>query len=454
MIFEQIYLDCLSQASYLIGDDGRAVVVDPRRDVEVYLELATRHALTIEYAIATHVHADFVCGLAELAARCGATIAMGAAFDGELHCERLQDGQILTIGALRIEVLATPGHTPESICLLVHDRADPAAQPRLLTGDTLFLGDVGRPDLTGSSERDAAAMAGMLFDSLRQKILPLGDDTEVWPGHGAGSACGKNIDRARSSTLGIQRQRNRALSFSDRKRFIAELCAGLAPPPSYFAHAAGLNRTGPSLAQERPPLRRLDELESSTAIENGAVLVDVRPAPSYGAAHLPHALNVPLDGRFAEWCGRLIRPGRPIVLAAATAQDAQEAVVRLARVGHDLVIGWCEVDVARAVLELPQVEVGALAGVLETLQVVDVRSPGEFDAGHLPGARLAPLDRLPTDPGLLAGLDPLRTTAIVCGSGNRSSSAAHFLRRIGFVELRNVVGGMNAWRAAELPIEG
>src|SRR5690606_28117833 len=194
--------------------------------------------LKIEYAIATHVPADFVCGLLELASRCGARIAMGSAFDGDLPCERLCDGPTLAIGDLRIAVPETPGHTPESICLLVRDGADPAARTRLLTGDTLFLGDVGRPDLAGSAGYGAAEMAGLLFDSLQHKILPLGDDTEIWPGHGAGSACGKNIDRARFSTLGVQRRRNRALALRDREPFVAELCAGLPPPPPYFAHAA------------------------------------------------------------------------------------------------------------------------------------------------------------------------------------------------------------------------
>lgn len=455
MIFEQIYLDCLSQASYLIGSGERAVVVDPRRDVDVYLDAATRHGLDIEHVIATHLHGDFVAGLVELADRTGATVWMGERFDGPLPCERLADGQELRIGSVTIRTLETPGHTPESICLLVTDDEAPHAAPKLLTGDTVFIGDVGRPDLVGAQGHSAEEMAGMMFDSLAAKILPLDDHVEVWPGHGADSTSGTSIGTQASSTIGTQRVQNWAFRQPDRARFVAEQCANLAPPPGYFQHAATVNREGPRLSRERPQLRELAEDECSVSVENGALLLDVRPVAAFGAGHVPNALNIGLAGRFAEWSGKLIEPGRRIVVIAADEEQAREAFVRLARVGHDMVIGWCRAKAERTTDRLQQQDVHSLRSEVEagSVQVVDVRGPGEFSSGHVPGAVLAPLDRLPGPLEELDRLDRARPTAIVSAKGDRSSSAAHFLRQRGFQDVRNVAGGTDAWRATGYAVE-
>ncbi len=454
MIFEQIYLDCLSQAAYLIGSDGEAALVDPRRDVDEYLAAAERHGLTIRHVIATHVHADFVAGLLEIADRTGAVVWMGGRFDGELPCRRMPHGHELRVGQAVIQTLETPGHTPESICLLV--RGPEGTPTRLLSGDTVFLGDVGRPDLVGARGLSAEDMAGMMFDSLRDHVLPLDDAVEVWPGHGAGSACGKNISTESRSTIGAQRMSNWAFTCDDRDRFITELCAELPPPPRYFAHAAAMNRSGPSLERERTTPRRLGPDECSVVEENGAILLDVRTVDAFGKAHVAGSLHVSLCGRFAEWCGRLITPGRRIVLVASTEDEAREAFVRLARVGHDTVLGWCCPDADHATAALPQWTPAELHLALEQdpgFQVVDVRQPGEFRAGRVPGAVSAPLTAF-ADPGFApAGLDPARPTAVICQGGARSSMASHFLRNLGFHDLRNVAGGTGAWRAAGHAVE-
>lgn len=455
MIFEQIYLDCLSHASYLLGADGCAAVVDPRRDVEIYLDVAARHGLEIRHAIATHVHADFVTGLRELADRTGATIWMGERFSGSLACERLADDQVLELGSVELRAIATPGHTIESICLLVIDSAARDEAARLLTGDTLFVDEVGRPDLIGVRGGSAEAMAAMLFDSLHERILTLDDTTEIWPAHGAGSACGKSIGTARSSTIGMQRVQNWALQPQSRADFVQRLCADLPPPPSYFEHTAAINRCGARLTRERPRLRELGETECSISQENGAALVDVRPAAAYGEGHHAGAINVSLGGRFAEWCARLIEPGRRIVLLAAERPQAEEGWLRLARVGHDHVIGWCPVEAAGATEQLAQQDVASLkrAAAAGSLQIVDVRSPAEFERGHVPGAVTAPLYLLPEPLEQLDRLDRGRPTAIVCETGQRSSCAAHFLRARGFRDLRNVAGGTRAWRSAGFAVE-
>lgn len=449
MIFEQIYLNCLSQAAYLIGSEGEAVLVDPRRDVDEYLAIAERHGLEIRHVVATHVHADFVAGLTEIADRTGATIWMGGRFDGELPCRRMPHGHRLEVGSCVLETLETPGHTPESICLLVHG---PEGTPtRLLSGDTVFLGDVGRPDLVGARGLSAEDMAGMMFDSLRDHVLPLDDTVEVWPGHGAGSACGKNISAETRSTIGAQRLQNWAFTCDDRERFIAELCADLPAPPRYFAHAASMNRVGPKLDRDRPMPRRLGPDECSIVEENGAILLDVRTVDAFGAAHVPGSLHVTLGGRFAEWAGRLIAPGRRIVLVASTEEEAQEAFVRLARVGHDTVLGWCCPDQDHATSSLPQWTADDLRAALDrdpTLQVIDVRQPGEFRGGHVPGAVSTPLTDFSEPVQALSGLDASRRTAVICGGGARSSTASHFLRNLGFQDLHNVAGGTGAWRAA------
>jgi hydroxyacylglutathione hydrolase len=454
VIFEQIYLDCLSQAAYLIGSEGEAVLVDPRRDVDDYLAAADRHGLTIRHVVATHVHADFVAGLTEIADRTGATVWMGGRFDGDLPCRRMPHGHELRVGAVVLETLETPGHTPESICLLV--RGPEGTPTRLLSGDTVFLGDVGRPDLVGARGLSAEDMAGMMFDSLSDHVLPLDDAVEVWPGHGAGSACGKNISAETRSTIGAQRLQNWAFTCDDRDRFVAELCAELPAPPRYFAHAAAMNRTGPTLTRQRSAPRRLGPDECSVVEENGAILLDVRTVDAFGQGHVAGSLHVSLGGRFAEWAGRLIAPGRRIVLVAASEEQALEAFERLARVGHDTVLGWCCPDAAHTTASLPQWTPDELRAALDAdpaLQVADVRQPGEFRGGRVPGAVSVPLTEFADAAFAPQGLDRTRPVAVICAGGGRSSTASHFLRNLGFADLRNVAGGTGAWRAAGHAVE-
>jgi glyoxylase-like metal-dependent hydrolase (beta-lactamase superfamily II)/rhodanese-related sulfurtransferase len=455
VIFEPFHLDCLSQASYLVGSQGHAVVVDPRRDVDVYLAAAAQHGLTITDVIATHLHADFVAGLRELADRSGARIWVGSRFVGAMPCRRLADGQSLRIGSVTLRTLETPGHTPDSICLLVRDEAAPAVAPKLLSGDTLLVGALGRPEPDGAGGPGADALAGLLFDSLRTRILPLDDRVEVWPAHLADRGPPGGLGAAAPSTIGRERRDNPALRIDERAAFVAAVCRDLPDLPRYFAEVARQNREGPRLRRERPRLRELGDLECSVVAENGAVLLDVRPSPLHCASHPPLALNIPLDARFAAWCGRLIEPGRRIVIAATAPAEADEAWLRLARVGHEAVIGWCRLSPERCTAALPQHDAHQLHAELRRgrVQVVDVRESAEFVRGSVPGAHHAPLERLPVDAAGLAGLDPTRRTAIVCAHGCRSSTAAWFLRRRGFGDLGHLAGGTEAWRAAGYALE-
>ncbi len=456
MLFQQIYLPCLAQASYLIGSQGRAAVVDPRRDVDEYLQLAEQNGLRIERILLTHIHADFVAGHRELAARTGAAIAMSHRVDAGFPFEPLRDGDRLEVGSVTIEVLETPGHTPSDLCFLVRDSSAPEIPAKLLSGDTLFIGDVGRPDLAmglGYSKED---MAGMMYDSLRDKILPLDDGIEVFPAHGAGSACGRNISNETSSTIGHQRLANPALQPQAREEFVASMTTDLAPAPAYFAYAATLNCRGPRLDAERPALRELDPTELAGDGQVDASVLDVRSAAQYGAGHLPDSINIGLTGSFASWCGSLLPLDRPVAIVATDLEAAEEARMRLGRVGIDDVAGWTPAAKlgARADAVVPQIEPTALDQRLrDGWQLIDVRGAGEFTAGHAPGATPAPLPSLARGGVDLTALDRNRPTAVICGSGYRSSAATVLLRRLGFRDLHNVTGGTNAWAAAGLPLE-
>lgn len=455
MYFKQIYLSCLAQASYLIGDEGKAVVVDPRRDVEIYLQEAERLGLKIEHVIATHVHADFVCGLRELAELCGAKVYLGRAFDGEHPCKKLGDGDELEIGQLRLRILETPGHTPESICILVEDKSNPEGAAKLLTGDTLFVGDVGRPDLVVGRGLSAEHMAGLLFDSLKQKITPLDNSTEIYPGHGAGSPCGKSMSSETSSTLGLQRLQNWALGEEDRERFIATLTEGRGKPPAYFANAVAINRRGASLRSELPTLEALSLAATLAEQRAGVQAIDLRSESRFGAGHLQGAINIGLAGRFASWCGAVIDAGSGIVLIADQREDAEEAQLQLWRIGIENITGFLPSrGIGKDLGLLQQVAVQELAAGLSEMQVIDVRRPSEFEAGRVPGALHSPLNDLPGNTEIGDGaIDRNKPTAVICGTGYRSSMACHFLAAKGFAELYNVAGGTQAWVAAGLGLE-
>lgn len=453
MLFQRFLCEPLAAAGYLLADGDEGVVVDPMRDVDAILELARSRGIRIRWALATHVHADFVAGLGEVAAATGARIGLGERFSGGLGCERLGDGHEIRFGDRRLRVLHTPGHTPESVCFAIEAGGDGGEVPRLLTGDTLFVGDVGRPDLATSPGTHPRDMARMLHASLRERIAPLPDDTEIWPAHGAGSACGSCIASAPSSTLGAERLSNWALGEPDPDAFCARLLQSLRPPPRYFARVAELNRDGPELAAKLAAPPQLTTAAAERALHGGAALLDVREWTRHGRGHWPTALNVGLfGGEFESWAAELLPAGAEVVIHADDAGQAAQAVTRLRRVGIESVAGFVLDGPPGAAQRLPQIDAIDLfapdgAG---KWQVVDVRRPDEFAAGHVPGAVHCEL--MPAmSPGSLGGLDPTKKTALICEGGYRSSAAVAQLRAAGFTELCNVQDGMRGWRGNHLP---
>lgn len=430
MHFHQFYLSCLAHASYLIADGGEAVVVDPQRDVDQYLEAAQRLGLTIKYVIETHLHADFVSGHRELAARSGAEIVFGEHASAAFPHRAVRDADVLRIGAIELRAIETPGHTPESISWLVIENGRPA---KLLTGDTLFIGDVGRPDLAGSRGFTSEQMASMLYDSLRTKILTLPDDVEVWPAHGAGSACGRNISKDLSSTIGMQRRMNWALQPMTREEFVETLTSGLAAAPRYFPRDAELNRQGPRALSEISATRLTPE-----TMPPDALILDVRDAETFGARHIAGAINIGLDGNFASWCGTLLPFDAPIVVMADDETSASQAVMRLARVGIENIEGTITSLDGFTTTSLPQLAARALNGTA----VLDVRRRAEFWEGHVTDANNVPLDELPDRLGEIDRDHPL---AVICAGGYRSSIACSLLARAGFTNVINVQGGTEEW---------
>jgi DMSO/TMAO reductase YedYZ molybdopterin-dependent catalytic subunit/glyoxylase-like metal-dependent hydrolase (beta-lactamase superfamily II) len=458
MIFTQHYLGCLSHASYLIGDEttGRAVVVDPRRDVDDYLGEAAEHGLRIERVIETHIHADFLSGHLELAAATGALVSFGEGADVEFPIDPLRDGQRISLGEVTLEILATPGHTPESICIVVYEHTDDEVPYGVLTGDTLFVGDVGRPDLCVASGLSADALAQTLYGSLHGKLLKLPDATRVYPAHGAGSTCGKQLSNETSSTIGEQRRTNYALQTINVDQFVAAVTEGQSVRPRYFEFAAHRNRELRPLLDESPlPLLDIDDVCKHA--QAGAILLDSREPVDYACRHLRDAVNVGLQGRFAEWAANVLSPERDIVLVGDAAL-ARESKTRLARVGFDRVVGQlrdlAEVfarrpDLVEASSRLTIEQLAELRGLEPRLQLVDVRGPHEAAEGAIPGARQIPLPAL-TDS--LADLDPTAPVVVYCASGYRSMVAASVLRASGFDDVSDVAGGFDGWQRAGLPV--
>jgi rhodanese-related sulfurtransferase/glyoxylase-like metal-dependent hydrolase (beta-lactamase superfamily II) len=460
MILTQHYLGCLSHASYLIGDEttGRAVVVDPRRDVGVYIEEAVSRGLTIERVIETHVHADFVSGHLEMADRLGAVVSYGEGADVSFSVESLADGQRLSLGDVTLEILATPGHTPESICVVVYEHADDVLPYGVLTGDTLFVGDVGRPDLLASSgsELSADVLARRLYHSLHDRLLALPDGTRVFPAHGAGSACGKHLSSQTSSTIGEQRATNYALQPMDEDTFVAVVNEGQPAQPSYFEFDAARNREPHALLDETvPPSIDLDAALARHAL--GAVLLDVREPGDFAAGHLRGAINIGLQGRFAQSAGAVLPADRDIILVGDPA-SAQEARVRLGRIGYDRVVATVD-DPAGSLARRPELhetssrltieQLAELRGLEPGLQVIDVREPGETEAGTLVGATEIPLVVLTSS---LAAIDPSSDIVLYCASGYRSQIAASVLRAAGYPDVSDLLGGYTAWDGAGLPV--
>ena len=460
MILTQHYLACLSHASYLIGDEttGRAVVVDPRRDVGVYLDEAAERNLRIERVIETHIHADFLSGHLELADRTGAVISYGEGADVDFPTEPLHDGQRLTLGEVTLEVLGTPGHTPESICVVVWEHSEDPMPFGVLTGDTLFVGDVGRPDLLASSGADLSAdvLARRLYRSLREKLLLLPDATRIYPAHGAGSACGRALSTETTSTIGEQRRTNYALQDMSEDAFVAVVTEGQPARPRYFAFDARANREARALLDEHAP--RLLSMDEVVALRDaGAVLLDAREPADFAVAHLCGAVNVGLQGRFAEWAGDVLPSDRDIVLVGDPAL-AVEAKVRLARVGLDRVVGQLadpatvfttRPDLVEASSRLTIGMLAELRGLEPDLLLLDVRAAAETANGTLPGAVEIPLAVLTES---FDALDPDRPVVVYCAGGIRSQVAGSVLRAAGFRDVSDVLGGYAAWQGACLPV--
>jgi glyoxylase-like metal-dependent hydrolase (beta-lactamase superfamily II)/rhodanese-related sulfurtransferase len=448
----QYYLGCLSHASYLVGDviSGRAVVVDPQRDVQQYVDDAAALGMRIELVLETHFHADFLSGHLELAESTGATIGFGAAAQGRTQypIRTFADGEQIHLGApdgVTLTVLSTPGHTPESISIVVQESPD-GAPHGVLTGDTLFIGDVGRPDLLGAAGHSSEEMAGWLFHSLRDKLLTLPDTTLVYPAHGAGSACGKNLSTETVSTIGEQRRTNYALAPMSLPEFVEVVTQGQSAAPMYFQYAATLNRQEHFRLNEDEPVTMLSFDEARAAIGAGATLIDTRESADFAQGHLRGALNVGISGRFADYVGQVVPASTPIVL---TGGSENEARVRLARIGFDQVVGALG-SLQQVMLEHPdQVERASrlTAAQLDALrgsgiQLVDVRNPGEVAAGSVPDARPMPLSALPSR---MAEFDLARPIVAFCAGGYRSSIAASYLRAKGAVDVSDLVGGYGAW---------
>jgi hydroxyacylglutathione hydrolase len=459
MIFQQYYLGCLSHASYLIGDEttGRAVVVDPQRDVAQYLDDAARHGLTIDTVVETHFHADFLSGHLELADRVGATIVYGHAASGrtEFPIVPMGDGDRIALGGasgVELEILETPGHTPESISVVVREHAGDEVPYGVLTGDTLFIGDVGRPDLSVSVGQTADDLARDLYRSLRTKLMPLPDATLVYPAHGAGSACGKHLSTETVSSIGEQKRTNYALAPMSEDAFVEAVTEGQSAAPMYFVAAATQNRLRHDVLDEAQPPARLTYDDVLAARQQGAAVVDTRDPVDFSAAHLTGSINVGLGGRFADYTGEVVPAGTPIVVVAE-AGNGHQAALRLARIGFDDVVGVLDDPEATFVEHPEAVQRASRLGVVDLrdrlaetdVEVVDVRTPAEVEAGKIPGARTIALTELVHRVG---ELDPARPTVVYCASGYRSSIAASVLRAHGFADVSDLLGGYGAWAAA------
>lgn len=462
MIFKQFYLPCLAHASYLIGDEatGTAAVVDPQRDTDQYLAFAAEHGLNIKHVFLTHLHADFVAGHLELRDRLGAIIYLGAVAKAGYSFVPLHDGDVVEFGRVRLKALETPGHTPESISILVYDLNVSEAQPHaVLTGDTLFIGDVGRPDLRAALGWSAAELGSLLFDSLHNKLLPLPDQSLVYPAHGAGSLCGKALSKETVSTLGEQRRVNYALQPMSKEAFIQVVTADQPEAPPYFTYDAVLNSEerptlDEALAREMNPLT----LEAVLTLQaEGAQILDTRDPDEFAAAHLKGSINIGLGGQYATWAGTILDRTHPIVIIADPGRE-NESAVRLGRIGFDHVAGYLQ-NGLQSLKSRPELvaftgrfSAPYAAEVLSSSEpplAVDVRTPREREQKHIGGSVSIPLNRLPEN---LEKLPKNRRVLVYCAGGYRSSIAASLLQGRGFDSICEIAGGIAAWEAAKLPI--
>ena len=457
MYFEQFYLTCLAHASYMIGSEGEAAVVDPQRDVDIYLKAAGEQGLQIRHIFETHLHADFVSGHKELAARTGSKIYIGARANAGFPHVALTDGFEVLVGAVRFRALETPGHTPESVCLVITN-GEKSVQPcSVLTGDTLFIGDVGRPDL--SRTHTPRELAGLLYDSLHQKLLALPDAVAVYPAHGAGSLCGRAMRAERSSTIGSERLTNYALQIANREEFIAQLTTNLPARPDYFLEDAEINRSGAGALTELPPMPGLSPAEVQRLLQPNANVLDVRSGDEFAAGHVPGSVGIALSGQFASWAGGVLGIHSKPVLIGDTGAQIDEARLRLARVGIEDLRGYLAGGLAAwQKAGLPLAKTAQISpqelnqklrdGTVRAADVLDVRREGEWQAGHIADVQCRALDTFPHG---LPAMDRERPVAVHCKSGYRSIIACSLLERAGYRNVINVAGGFDAWHAAGLP---
>jgi len=473
VVLKQFYLNCLAHASYVVADEesGAAAIVDPQRDIDQYLTFAADHNLRIMYVFLTHFHADFIAGHLELRDRVGATICLGRKAIAEYEFKPVGDGTSIDLGSVRIEILETPGHTVESISLLVYDRAAGGDPVAVLTGDTLFVGDVGRPDLRASLGWSATELGAMLYDSVHEKLLTLPDSTKVYPAHGAGSLCGKAISKETVSTIGDQRRLNYALQPMSKERFVELVTADQPDAPPYFTYDAVLNsRERPTLDQALArELKPLTVEQTAAAVRDGAQLLDTRDPSEFAAAHLAGSVNIGLGGEYATWAGTLLDAARPIVIVADPGAEGQSAL-RLGRIGFDQVAGFLDGGLAAvergpigsaprtsggfAITSTdrlsPQTAADRIAGSNPPL-VIDIRTPRERADKSIKGSMHRPLNAWREG---LRDVERDRAIIVHCAGGYRSSMAASLLQRDGFTNVSELAGGITAWEAAGLPVNG
>lgn len=460
MLIQRYYLECLSHASYMVADTTtkEAAIIDPQRDVDLYLDDAARQDLTIKHVILTHFHADFVAGHIELRDRVGARIYLGARAEAEFEFQPLGDGDSIEFGNVRLESLETPGHTPEGLTILAFDKSEDNENPKAaFTGDTLFIGDVGRPDLLASIGVTADELAEMLYDSLHHKLMRLPDETLVYPAHGAGSMCGKALSDEAVSTIGEQKRYNYALQPMSKEEFIQLVAADQPQAPDYFAHDAILNRReraslDETMADTLKPLA----LESVLKLrQDGAQIVDTRDPVEFAGAHLSGSINIPVDGKYATWAGTMLSKDVPIVVIADE-ERVSESIMRLGRIGFDHVAGYLNDglnalrDRSDLIQSTHRVPAMAVAELSEPTTILDVRSQTEWQQGHIPGSLNLPLNQLASR---LSELPREGNLVVHCQGGYRSAIASSLLQGEGFEHVFDLVGGYKAWVQSKLPTE-
>jgi len=452
VVVEHFFLGCLAHASYMVASQGVAAVIDPQRDVDLYVTAAAQKGVKIEHIIETHLHADFVSGHRELAERTGARIYLGDGSGATFPHAAVKDGDSLQFGHCRFDFLSTRGHTVESICIVMTDLDEPSGPRVIFTGDTLFVGDVGRPDL--SADYTPQELAVMLYHSLHEKLMRFPDETEILPAHGAGSLCGRQMSSERSSTIGKERRTNYALQARSCEEFVHLLTDDLPPRPAYFVRDVELNRQGAAALDRIPSPKPVRAPEVLRLQAEGAIVLDTRPPMQFAVAHVPGSVHIGLSGQYASWAARILGLDKPIILVSEDADHVRESQVRLARVGVEKVHAYLEDGISGWIASgyqldyIPQISVHEFAELLqnrkENATVLDVRERGEVQAGAIEGSLRIPLGQLSARVG---ELDPTKLLIVHCKSGYRSSIATSILRRAGFRDIANLTGGFDAWKA-------